>query len=84
MYFRNYRPRKKFLDKCLKAPVLEDLSTGDLVNGLTHWLNVNESAFIILSDLSEGTWVEEVTFRHMKILQTFSEEIDCWSQVFHY
>ena len=55
--FRNYRPRKTCLDKCLKTPVWEDVSTGDMVNRLKHWFNLNESAFIILSDHCEGNWV---------------------------
>ena len=72
MYFRNYRPRKKGLDKSLKTPVWEDLSTRDMVNDAKHWFNLNESAFIIFSDQFEGNWVEKVTLRYMKILQTFS------------
>ena len=31
--FRNYRPRKTWLDKCLKNPVKDDPSTGNMVNG---------------------------------------------------
>ena len=72
MYFRNYRPRKTCLDKCLKTPVSEDLSTGDMVNSPKHWFNLNESAFTSSSDHCEGNWVAKVTLRHMKILQTFS------------
>ena len=72
MYFRNYRQRKTCLDKCLKTPVSEDVSTGDMVNSPKHWFNLNESAFIILSDHCEGNWVAKVTLRLMKILQTFS------------
>ena len=82
--FWNYRPRKRCLDKCLNAPVWEDPSTGDMVNGPKHWFNLNESVFIILSDNCEGNWVAKVTVRHMKILQTFSSHIDCWWQVFPY
>ena len=36
MYFRNYRPRKTRLDKCLKAPVSENPLTGDMVSGQKH------------------------------------------------
>ena len=72
MYFRNYRPQNTCLDKCLKIPAWEDVSTGDMVNELKNWVNLNESAFIILSDHIEGNWVEKVTLRLMKILQTFS------------
>ena len=32
MYFRNYGPRKTKLNKSLKSPVLEDLSTSNIVN----------------------------------------------------
>ena len=70
--FLNYRPRKTCLDKCLKTPVSEDPSTGDMVNGPNHWFNINQGGFIILSNLSESNWVANVTPRHMKILQTFS------------
>ena len=72
MYFQNYRPRKTCLDKCLTGPVWEDSLTGDMVNGLTHWLNLNESAFIILSDHCEGNLVPNVTLRDVKILCSFS------------
>ena len=60
------------LDKYLESAVSEDLSTGHMVNGQKHWFNLNESAFIILSDHCEGNWVAKVTLRHMKILQNFS------------
>ena len=36
MYFRNYRPRKTCLDKCLKAPVSENPLTVDIVSGPKH------------------------------------------------
>ena len=55
-----------------KYPVLEDPSTGDMVNGPKHWFNLNESAFIIFNDQLEGNWVANVTLRDMKILHTFS------------
>ena len=77
MYFRNYRQRKTRLDKCLKTPVSEDVSTGDMVNSPKHSFNLNESVLIILSDHCEGNWVPKVTLRHMKILQIFSSHIDC-------
>ena len=68
MYFRNYRQRKTCLDKSVKGPVWEDSLTGDMVNGLRHWFNVKESAFIILSDHCEVNGVAKVTLRVMKIL----------------
>ena len=72
MYFRNYPPRKTYLDKCLNAPVWEDLSTGVKINSPKYWFNVNESTFTSSSDHCEGKWVAKVTPRLMKILQTFS------------
>ena len=36
MYFRNYRPQKTCLDKCLKAPVSENPLTNDMVSGSKH------------------------------------------------
>ena len=64
MYFRNYRPRQTCLDKCLKTAVWEAVSTVDIVNKPKHWFNLNESAFILLSDHSEGNWVAKVALRH--------------------
>ena len=72
MYFRNYRPRKTCLDKCLKTSVWEYLSTRDMVNGPKNWFNLNESVFMILSDHREGNWVAKVTHSLIKILQNFS------------
>ena len=72
IYFRNCRPRKTCLDKCLNAPVWEGLSTGDMVNSPKHWFNLNESAFTSPSNHCEINWVAKDTLRHMKILQTFS------------
>ena len=71
MYFRIYRPRRTWLDKSLKAPVWENPSTSDMVNGPKHWLNINESAFIILSDHCEGNWVSKVTLREWKFFSRF-------------
>ena len=71
MYFLNYRPRRRCLDKCLKGPVWEDLSKCDIVNELKHWFNLNASAFLILSDHCEGCWVANVTLRHRKFFRLF-------------
>ena len=65
---RIYRPRKKCLDKCLKGPVWENPLTGNMVSGPKHWFNINQSAFIILSDHCEGNGVAKVTLRDAKIL----------------
>ena len=36
MYFRNYWLRKMWLDKCLKIPVWEDPSKGNMLNGTKY------------------------------------------------
>ena len=60
------------LDKCLNAPVWEDLSPGVNVNSPKHCFNLNESVFTGLSDHCESKWVAKVGLRLMKILKTFS------------
>ena len=65
MYFRNYRPGKTCLNKCLIAPVWENPSRRDLVNGPKHWSDLNESAFIILSD-------------HIKVIELQKSFLDTW------
>ena len=68
MYFRNYRPLKTCLDKCLKGPVWDEPSTCDMVNRPKHWFNIIHSAFITLSYHCEGKGVKEVSLRDVKIL----------------
>ena len=47
MYFRNYAPKKTWLDKCLKSVVLHYPSTSNMLNGPKHCSNLNDSAFTI-------------------------------------
>ena len=65
MYFRNLRAQKTRLDKCLKGLVLEDPRRDDMVNGRKHWFNINESAFIILSD-------------HFKLMESQKSLLETW------
>ena len=57
MYFWNYRPRKWWLEKCLKGPGSEDPSTSDMVNGPKHSWNLMASTFTIFIGHCEGNWV---------------------------
>ena len=57
MYFRNYGPRKPWLDKCLKSPVSEGSSKSNILNRLQRCVNVNHSTFSILIDQCEGNWI---------------------------
>ena len=71
MYLRNYRPRKTCLDKCLKAPVWVDLSTGDMVDVAKHWFNLNQSVFINLSDSVKLIEFQRSLLDSWKLLRTF-------------
>ena len=53
MYFRNYGLRKTWLEKCLRSPVSEDPSTGNMVNELKHCFNLNISTLSIFTDHCE-------------------------------
>ena len=57
MNFRYYGPPKTWLDKCLKTPIWDDPSRGNVANGLKHWFNLNGSFFTIFIDQCEGNWV---------------------------
>ena len=50
MYFLNYGLRKTSLDKCLKNPVWEDPSTGNMVNRPKHCWNMNNTTFTMFID----------------------------------
>ena len=67
MYFRKDRQRKACLDKRLKGPFWEDPLTYDMVSGPKHWFNINQSAFIILSDHCEDNGVAKAILRDVKI-----------------
>ena len=54
MYFRTYRLRKTWLDKCLKNPLSEDPLSSNKVNGPKHCSKLNNSIFTIFIDLFEG------------------------------
>ena len=54
MYFRAYRLRKTWLDKCLKSQVSENLLTGNAVNGSKNCFSLNDSIFTTFIDHCEG------------------------------
>ena len=57
MYFGNYGLRKKWLEKSVKNPVSENLSTNNMLDGPKHCRNHDGSTFTIFFDHCEGTWV---------------------------
>ena len=61
MYFRDCGLRKTWLDKYLKSPVWEDLSTGNMGNGPKHWFNINVSSFTKFIDQFKVIELEKVT-----------------------
>ena len=62
MYFRNYGLRKNWLDKVLKTPVSDDPSISNMLNGLKHVFNMDDSTFTIFIDHCEHNWVEKSLF----------------------
>ena len=65
MSFRNYQPPKTCLDKCLKTPVWEDLSTGDMVNGK------NTDSILMRAALSSGVITVKVIELETSLLDTW-------------
>ena len=62
MYFRKYRFRKTWLDKCLKSSVSKDPSTDNMANGSKHCCNMNESTFTIFINHYAGIYVGKSLF----------------------
>ena len=62
MYFRKYRLRNTWLNKCLKSRVLEDPSTKDMANGLKHSCNLNDSTFTIFTNHCGNNYVAKRLF----------------------
>ena len=54
MFFRTSGLRKTWLDKCLKTPLSEDLSTSNMVKGSKHYSKPNTSIFTIFIDPCEA------------------------------
>ena len=59
MYFWTYGLRKTLLDKSLKSPLSGDPSTNNVLNGIKHCLNLNESTCTIFLDHCEGSSFEK-------------------------
>ena len=54
MYFWTYGLRKTLLDKCLKSPPSEYISTGNTANGPKYCWNLNDSTLPIFINPCEG------------------------------
>ena len=58
---------KTGLDNSLKSPVSEDPSTSNMLNGLKHCWNLNDSSFTIFIDHWERNWVgKSLSYRYAK------------------
>ena len=55
----NLRTPKMWLDKCLKSPVSEDPSTGNMANAPKHCSKLIETTFAIFIDHCEGNSIEK-------------------------
>ena len=73
--FRNLRTPKTWLDKCLKCPVSEDLSTSNMGNVPKHNWNLHHSTFIIFNDHSQVKFVWESAFSSAANVLTSSTNI---------
>ena len=62
MYFRKYRLRKIWLDKCLKSRVSEDPWTDNTANGSTHCCNLNGSTFTLFINHCEDNCLGKILF----------------------
>ena len=62
MYFRKYRPKKIWVDKCLKSRVSEDPYTENMANGSKHCSNINDSTFTIFIIHCEGSCIGKNLF----------------------
>ena len=54
MYFQTYGFRKRWLDKCQRVLVSEDLLTSDMVNGPKHNSKLKDNTFTIFLDPCEN------------------------------
>ena len=71
MYFWNYGFRKKWLDKCLKTTVSDDLSSSNMVDGHKHSCILDDSTFTIFIDHCERNWAWNSLLVLSKILRLF-------------
>ena len=63
MYFRKYRLRKIWLDKCLKSPVSEDPQIDNKRSGSKHSCNLNDRTFTIFINHCEGSCIGKSLFQ---------------------
>ena len=71
MYFQNYGLRKRWLCKCLKMLVSEDVSTSNMLNGSKHCLNLHSSTFNIFIGKLTTYSLKKSFFMICKILGPF-------------
>ena len=61
-FFRNYALQKTWLDIYPKSPVSKDPLTGNMVNGLKHCYDLDNSTVTIFTDHLEGNSVGKSLF----------------------
>ena len=62
MYFRKYRLRKAWLNKCLKSCALEDPSTKNMANASKHCCDLNDRTFTIFINHCGDNYVGKCLF----------------------
>ena len=54
MYFLYYGLQKTWLNESLKSPLLQDPSRSNILRGIKHFGNLNDTNFTIFIDHCEG------------------------------
>ena len=66
----NVRTAKTWLDKYLKSPLSDDLSTSSMVNVPSYFWKLHHSTFIIFNDHCQVNWVGNISVIDMENLVT--------------
>ena len=70
--FRKLRPPKTWSDKCVKCPVLGDLSTSNMMNVPKHCWDLNHSIFVRSIDHCQVNWLlKRLSHWHAKSFDCF-------------
>ena len=70
MYFAKYRPRKTWLDKCLKSRVSENPQTENMENWSKQCSNLNDSTLTKFMNTVKVVALEKVSFSDTQNPQT--------------
>ena len=72
MYLRNYGLPKTWLDQCLKCPVSDDPTKGNMVNAPKHCSNLKNTSLPDLLTTAKSIVLQKVSVTYVKNLKTVS------------